>query len=237
MINEEPILMKKGANLISVIVDDRERRSGVIDSLRQKNNVAVHVRHMPCGDYLVGNQLVFERKTLNDFATSLIDGRLLGQANRLACSSVRAVYILEGTGKDMTYTGVRREAIQGALITISLVLGLPVLRSRNPVETADLILYAARQVTLVARSGLKRYGYRPKGKRKRQLFILQGLPGIGRERANRLLDKFGSVEAIMNANCGELQMVDGIGNNTAKKIKWSIRESIPAYGFEDEFPV
>jgi ERCC4-type nuclease len=137
----------------------------------------------------------------------------------------------------MTYTGVRREAIQGALITISLVLGLPVLRSRNPVETADLILYAARQVTFVARSGLKRYGYRPKGKRKRQLFILQGLPGIGRERANRLLDKFGSVEAIMNANCGELQMVDGIGNNTAKKIKWSIRESIPAYGFEEKFPV
>ena len=227
--------MNIGSDLISVVVDDREQHSGVADALQQKENVIVKVQRIPCGDYLVDERLVFERKTLNDFASSLIDGRLLNQANRLAYSSARAVYILEGTGKDFTNNGVRREAIQGALITVSLIFGLPVLRSRNPIETANLILYAARQVALVAQSGLKRYGYRPKGKRGRQLFILQGLPGIGRERANRLLDKFGSVEAIMNASCGQLQRVDGIGINTAEKIKSAIRESLQPYGSEETF--
>ena len=229
--------MKNGSDLISVVVDDREQHSGVAETLKQKENIAVQVQRLPCGDYLVDDRLIFERKTLNDFASSLIDGRLLKQANRLAYSSARAVYILEGTGKSFTNKGVRREAIQGALITISLIFGLPVLRSRNPIETANLILYAARQVALVIQSGLKRYGYRPRGKRGRQLFILQGLPGIGRERANRLLEEFGSVEAIINASCGQLQRVEGIGINTAEKIKSSISEPLQPYGSEDDFPI
>ena len=229
--------MKSSSDVFSVVVDDREKNSGVADALQQKENVVIQVQRIPCGDYLVDDRLVFERKTLNDFASSLIDGRLLKQASRLAYSSARAVYILEGTGKDFTYKGVRREAIQGALITISLIFGLPVLRSRNPIETANLILYAARQVALVIQSGLKRYGYRPRGKRGRQLFILQGLPGIGRERANRLLEEFGSVEAIINASSGQLQRVEGIGINTAEKIKSSISEPLQPYGSEDDFPI
>jgi predicted nucleotidyltransferase len=92
------------------------------------------------GDYIVDRQLSFERKTLQDFAYSIVDGRLFKQAIRLANSKLKAVLILEGTVKDMAAIGVRREAIQGALITISLILGIPVLRSQSPSESARFFL-------------------------------------------------------------------------------------------------
>jgi ERCC4-type nuclease len=119
-----------------------------------------------------------------------------------------------------------RAAMQGALITVSLILGIPVLRSKDPSETAKLIVYIARQIESMAGGGVHRHGYRPKTKRKRQLFILQGLPGVGPEKAERLLAMFGSVEAVISASSSELQIVDGIGKSIADKIKWAVSEEM-----------
>jgi DNA excision repair protein ERCC-4 len=149
---------------------------------------------------------------------------------RLAKSKYKAVLILEGSGKDAEYLGVRREALQGALITVSLILGIPVLRSMAPEETARLIVYAARQVASIAKYGYQRSGYRPKHKKGRQLYILQGLPGVGHERALRLLERFGSVEGVMHAGRDELQTIEGIGAKTADRIRWAVSEKIELFG-------
>jgi len=119
--------------------------------------------------------------------------------------------------------------MQGALIAVSLILGIPVLRSKNPSETARLIVYIGRQIESMARGGVQRHGYRPKDKRKTQLYILQGLPKVGPERAGRLLDRFGSVEAASSASRRELQSVDGIGKSIADKIKWAVSERVSPY--------
>ena len=219
---------------IHIIADDRERKSGVIESLAGFENVDVSVRRLSMGDYQVDNRLIFERKTLKDFAVSIIDGRLFRQLIRLANSNLMAVLILEGTIKDMVDLGVSREAMQGALITVSLILGIPVLRSKDASETAKLIVYIARQITSMARGGVYRHGYRPKDKRKKQLFILQGLPGVGLEKAGRLLDTFGSVEAVISASSSELQSVYGIGKSLADKIKSAVSEQMQPYGAVDQ---
>jgi ERCC4-type nuclease len=110
------------------------------------------------------------------------------------------------------------------------------LRSKDSFESAHLIIYASRQVKSIARGVFQRSGYQPKGKRKQQLFILQGLPGIGGERAIRLLDAFGSVEAVVTATSEELQSVEGIGEGIADRIKWAVSEQMQSYGVIDEFP-
>ena len=222
---------------LTVTADDRERKGEVIQFLSEMKNVSVGIKRLSFGDYVVDNRLVFERKTLKDFALSIIDGRLFRQAIRLAGSKYKSVLILEGTGKELAETGVRREAMQGALITISLLLGIPVLRSKNPCESAHLIMYASRQFKSFARGAVQRLGSRPKGRRKKQLFILQGLPGVGGERAARLLDSFGSVEAVVTATAKELQSVEGIGKQIAEKIRQVVSEQIQPYGFIDEFPI
>ena len=105
---------------------------------------------------------------------------------------------------------MRREAIQGALIAVTLVLGLPILRSLNAAETARLMIYAARQARAWSIGALPCRKRRPKGKRRAQLQMLQGLPGIGPERARRLLDAFGNVESVLMASSDELQSLDGM---------------------------
>jgi len=214
---------------INIIADDRECKSEVIESLMQIEDVDVSIRRLLIGDYQIDNRLIVERKTLKDFVVSIIDGRLFKQMIRLANSNSKCVLILEGMVSETAELGMTREALQGALITVSLILGIPVLRSKDPSETAKLIVYIGRQIESMAMGGVQRHGYRPKNKRKRQLFILQGLPGIGRERAERLLARFGSVEVAISASSGELQTVDGIGKSIADKIKWTVSEPVSPY--------
>jgi DNA excision repair protein ERCC-4 len=214
---------------INIIADDRECKSEVIESLSQIEDVEVNIRRLSMGDYQIDNRLIVERKTLKDFVVSIIDGRLFKQMIRLANSNSKAVLIIEGTASDTAELGMTREAMQGALITVSLILGIPVLRSKGPSETAKLMVYIGRQIESMARGGLHRHGYRPKGKRRTQLFILQGLPGIGPERAERLLNRFGSVEAAISASSSNLQSVDGIGKSIADKIRWAVSERVTPY--------
>lgn len=63
---------------------------------------------------------------------------------------------------------------------------------------------------------------RPKGKRKLQLHFLQGLPGVGPERARNMLDMFGSVEKVITADQHQLIRVPSIGPGLAKKIRWIV---------------
>ncbi len=228
--------MLKNDKTINITADDREHKSEVIKSLMYIENVEVCIRRLSMGDYQVDNRVIVERKTLKDFAISIIDGRLFKQMIRLANSTFTGVLILEGTAIDTVDLGMTREAMQGALITVSLILGIPVLRSKDPSETAKLIVFIARQIELMAGGGMQRHGYRPKTKRKRQLFILQGLPGVGSEKAERLLAMFGNVEAAISASSSELQAVDGIGKSIADKIKLAVSERVSPYFSRPFFP-
>jgi ERCC4-type nuclease len=139
--------------------------------------------------------------------------------------------VLEGTARDLTDSGMRREALQGALITLTLELGVPLLRAKVPDETARLLVYAARQRRRTRDGAVPRAsgGTRPSGKRTTQLYVLQGLPGVGPTRAQRLLAAFGSVEAVMTAPVEALTEVEGIGTKTAQSVRWAVAEASVRY--------
>jgi len=56
--------------------------------------------------------------------------------------------------------------------------------------------------------------------------MLQGLPGIDRERAVRLLSEFGSVEAVITASRHEVQAVEGIGDHIADGIRSAVKDQL-----------
>ena len=210
---------------VSIVADDRENASGVLEELRAIDRVLLTVERLARGDFLVHENFAVERKTLRDFSVSVLDGRLFKQAAALVTMDRRSVLILEGTLADAKALRLSRDAIQGALITVSVFYGLTVLRARDSAETARLLLYLGRQARQFASGAIPRPGYRPKGKRARQLFILQGLPGVGPDRAAQLLDYFGSVQAVANATSTDLSAVAGIGESTASKIRWALEGS------------
>lgn len=215
--------------LIPILIDDRERSGPVPDALARAGIFELRIGRLAVGDYLVDGRFLFERKTLPDLALSIKDGRLFNQALRLAESPLQAGLILEGTASDLEGSGMRWEAIQGALVTVALFIGLPLLRSRTPEETARSFEFAALQGRKLASGALPRRGQRPKGKLALQQHLLQGLPGIGPARAACLLERFGSVEAVLTANAAMLAAVPGIGKHTAQRIRWAVEEERATY--------
>ena len=191
-----------------------------MDLLTEIPDVELSIDHLPVGDFVVSGQIIFERKRADDFAASLIDGRLFSQAARLVKQPLRSACILEGKTEDWKRLGVRREALQGALITLTLIFDLPVFRSIDPSETARILVYAGRQFSRLHRAE-PAYAHRAKAKRlkTRRLRLLQSLPGVGPDRARNLLEHFGDVRSCLLATIEELIDVPGIGQKTAKAIQ------------------
>lgn len=211
---------------MKVVIDHREPEC--FEKLFGEDDTVLTAQ-LDCGDFLINDQWLFERKTIRDLCISLADGRLFKQALRLVQSEHHPVVVLEGSSKDIRDFAIRREAVQGALITLSVFFGLPVLRSMAPEETVRLMRYTAVQGVRLANGGFQRAGYRPKGRKARQLYVLQSLPNIGKKRAETLLEHFGGVEAVMTAAENELTEVEGIGAPIAEKIRNLVQESGVSY--------
>jgi ERCC4-type nuclease len=208
------------SSTLHIVVDDREQDEGLIASLQAQGSVVVTRRRLSVGDYEVIGSALFERKRLADFVASIEDGRLFRQSRRLTTSSMPAAIIIEGRARDLAGCEMRRECLQGAIISLSLIFRIPVLRSLGPDETAALIVYAGRQLQRQEDGWVPTHHRRLKRKRAIQLRLLCGLPGIGRGRAERLLERFASPQAVFTAEREALQEVDGIGNKTASAIRW-----------------
>lgn len=218
---------------IRCIADDRERDSEVCRLLVEQDDFDTQVRRLTVGDYDVYGRFLFERKTLVDLVASIKSGRLFSQALRLAAVEDRhPALILEGTGVALRGSDMRWEAIQGALVTVAVFIGLPVLRTRTPAETLRTFAFTAQQGRTVATRSLSRRGRRPKGKAALQRHVLQGLPTVGPERARQLLRHFGSIHAVLNASEAEITAVPGIGRETARRIAWAVNESRAVYAVD-----
>ena len=215
---------------IRVVVDDREKDPRVQEALRRSPGVEVEVKRLFAGDFLVGNRLLVERKSIRDLGASITSGRLFSQARMIAGSQYPGVVLLEGAASDLQRCGLSRRAIQGALVSLTVAFGIPVLRASDPSESAQLIIIAGRQIARAGRAAAPRRNRRPKLKRNIQLEILRGLPRIGRGRAEKLLDVFETIGAIAYASTYDLEQVDGLGTKTAGAIYWALHESQARYG-------
>jgi len=205
------------------VVDDRERSPGMLAALRTFDGVELRVARLDIGDYAVGSNLVVERKTVSDFVQSVIDGRLFRQARRLSrFSSGLRFLVLEGADGDLRQRGLSQHAVHGALITLTLVFGLPVLRTVDTVETAHLLVIAGRQLRRRMTSLARLHPSVNAPSRSTQLRMLLAIRDIGPLRASALLEHFGSIRSISAATLDELVVVPGIGQRTAHRIHWAM---------------
>ena len=79
-----------------VQADHSERDAPLLELLRQAGVFDVRMARLTVGDYLINDEVLIERKTLADFAASLVDGRLFPQAARLARDDHRSLMLIEG---------------------------------------------------------------------------------------------------------------------------------------------
>jgi ERCC4-type nuclease len=110
--------------------------------------------------------VLFERKTLNDLAASIQDGRYKEQSFRLLQQSCAAagfhphniVYIIEGDiaqyeAKRNKNNRITKTALQSAMVSLLYYKGFSVVRTMNLGETADFILHFADKVAKESAEG------------------------------------------------------------------------------------
>lgn len=208
---------------IKIEVDYRERPSGILNILRNRDGVVVEEKRLSLGDYRINGHILVERKTTKDFVISIIDGRLFSQASRLKKFAQKPIVIIDG--KDLYHSGydIDPQAIKGAITFLSTAWYIPVIFSKDINGTADFLIMTGIQDVEYQPLYIKRLGRKPKRIRRLKLHILQGLPQIGPKIANRMLERFGSIEKIITADENELAVVEGIGKKMAMEIRKIVR--------------
>lgn len=199
-----------------IVMDHREQPGGVARHLYALG-VLVEAKQLEVGDFVLSDRVAVERKSATDFLDSLVDGRLFPQLKALQAYP-RPIVIVEGEGL-YGQRNLSAEAIAGALASITLDHGIPVLQTRDALETARfLVAIAKREQQREGRKIALRPG-KPLADVDRQLFLLSGLPGISDVLARRLLERFGSVQAAFNAPVRDLAAVEGVGPAKASEIR------------------
>ncbi|MCK5560780.1 MAG: DEAD/DEAH box helicase, partial [Thermoplasmata archaeon] len=208
---------KKHPAKISIIVDHREFSSNVVRRLAELE-ILIKPEQLNVGDYILSERVGVERKYTTDFLSSLIDGRLFEQLKRLKAAYVRPILIIEGEG---LYTNRRMNAnaVSGALASVLADYNIPVITTKNELETVEILVSIARREQKEGKLVGLRGDKSTMSLQERQQFIIEGLPNISATLAQRLLAHFGSVKAVLKAEVEELSKVKGIGKKTAEEIK------------------
>ena len=215
-----------------ITIDYREHAETLKQELTSAG-IKFDIKKLNLGDYIIFPDTVVERKTTKDFCISLIDGRLFGQAYRLAKFAETPIFIIEGksfTKEIPVKTGINQ--IKGALISIAQTFRIPVLRTVDEADTAWHLKHLAEQRQRIGENKGSLCSYRPKKIQTKKEYVLRMFPGVGPKTARLLLGEFGSITNIVNASYDELLKVDGIGAKTAGDIITVIREDQAEYTVE-----
>jgi ERCC4-type nuclease len=205
-------------------IDFRELRSGIVGEIEKlTDQLTIEVSMLSAGDYWIGDNIIVERKTLSDFLISIKNGRIFQQVSRIANSGKNGLIILEGDKSMVNTSLMSRKAVQGALIHLTVFLGIPVIRSLNIHETATLLIdifHQCQQRKLPTQKQILSAspGFSVNKKQRQKLFILQNINGIGAKKALTLLKSLRSIENIINASSADLMKFHGIGSKLADRI-------------------
>lgn len=200
---------------IRMIVDGRERNEALIKGLEDRG-VEIERKPVPVGDYIISDRICIERKTVSDFESSLMSGRLIDQLKRLRKSYELPIIIIEGSRDDFR---LGRNVITGALVAIYVDYGMEAILSDSAEETADILASIARHEQLENdREPAIKGGMKARTTAHFQEYIIGNLPGIGTKLARSLLRHFGSINRISNASIDELMEVEKIGKKKAQQI-------------------
>ena len=202
---------------LRIIIDERERKSG-IPKLLKAIGVNVELKTLPIGDYIVSHETVVERKSINDFMSSIFDGRLFDQCNRLKENFKFPIILLEGNVDEIESITENPLIFYGALSTVAVDFQIPIIPTPNASHTAKLLISLSSRKDSIKGPLLKKIK-KSNNTQKQQLSVLCSLPGVGEKIAIRMLEKFGSPLKVLSASTKDLAKIAGLGESRAKKIK------------------
>ncbi|AOL15768.1 multidrug MFS transporter [Sulfolobus sp. A20] len=198
--------------VIRIYVDDREKASGIPELLKELGLIVIFSQ-LEVADYVVADGVAIERKSVPDLINSIFDKRFFDQISRLSDSYRVPILILEGDINLIRKITDRWKAINNALISLTLDYDVKVIYSRDKRDTSEILKKLAEKFQLSSENYNRKINLHNKSKLNSvsdiQLYIVESLPSVGTILAERLLNRFGTIQNICNASISELEKALG----------------------------
>ena len=159
---------------MKLVIDYREKKLiELINSIKMMNAkykpIEIIVENLPLSDVIIkdknnNEKMLIERKTINDLASSIQDGRYNEQSYRLTNCDIHnhnIMYLIEGNISmwNNRYTRINRDTIYSAIVSIMYYKGFSVFVTSTTVETAEFLLNTALKIHKNDKSSSKKYPY------------------------------------------------------------------------------
>ncbi|MDQ1278901.1 MAG: excision repair protein [Thermoproteota archaeon] len=213
---------REGNGKPTIYIDSREaanRTGKKIVELLNELGADVITRKLDFGDYLIGENVAVERKTVFDLVGTLTQRFLFDQIYKMKEAYPASIVLLEGyMGVLRRFRRISPESLNGALFAIAQS-SIPIVPTIDYKDTATFLVVAAKQL-LKNEKGRMVIRHRVKAKKlgDLQLFAVAGLPHVGPALAENLLKHFKTPRRVFTASEEELTQADGIGPQIAKDI-------------------
>jgi Fanconi anemia group M protein len=209
--------------------DTREGSSSVVRRLDLADGIDVGMSQLAVGDFILSDRVGVERKSAQDFADTLVEGRrsMFEQLGDLANNYDRPVLLVEGTQEQLfDARNIHPNAIRGALQSLVVDFGVSVLWSRDEEETAQHLSNIAQREQTERDREVSVHGTKGGDSRTdQQEYIVSAIADVGPVTAQSLLRELGSVHAVFTAEEDALQETEGVGSVTAERIVDIVRSS------------
>ncbi len=202
---------------IRIKADYREKGSALLKELL-KDDVEIDLETLAVGDFVLSEEVVVEFKNVSDFVDSILDNRLLSQARDLK-QYKKPFILLEGEEDLYSQRRIHPNAIRGMIAALTINYGIPIIRTKNPKDSANFLKVIARREQVKDSKEYQLHTAKPLTDKELQEYIVSSFPGIGSTLSKPLLEHFESIKKIVNATEKELQEVDLIGDKKAKRLK------------------
>jgi ERCC4-type nuclease len=203
---------------VKIIVDVHERQSGIAETLTELG-AEVEVAPLPAGDYAAGADTLVERKRVLDLHAAVLKGRLWPQLGKLRAACAFPYLLVEGT--DIDRGPLHHNAVRGACLA-AIDQGIALLRTGYQRESALWIHRLAVRCQVTERAAERPADAqqpRPTPGTDAAEALLAAVPGISTASARALLERFGSVAAVVAADPTDWLSVPGIGPERARALQ------------------
>ena len=182
---------------------------------------------LPGGDDQEPRVHLIERKSLNDWAASIKDGRYKEQKQRFLCAieddNTSLSFLIEGKPLNCSgfHSGMACKALKGAMILTQHRDKMPVDQSTDKQDTCEMVAYmfqkfvegaftchtrGGRKVAVGDKTGSKRKRDNNKEEAAIRKNVLLAVDGMSAERADAIIQEFPTLTDICHAG------VDAVGN-------------------------
>lgn len=207
-------------------IDLREKRLiKLIQAFKNQfdfKKIDIEIENLPLGDVIIcddnGNEkLIVERKSLNDLASSIKDGRYVEQSHRLMNNPVHnhnIIYLIEGNLSNwVNKYKVQSNTLYSAIFSLNYYKGFSVIKTHDITETAEYILRMCDKLNREK----KKVSYYEAGEKKPKKYcevvkkvkkdnitpenigeiILSQIPGVSSHTSQVIMNKYGSLYNLL----------------------------------------